>query len=111
MKNEFVAHIIDLLSPYGSIKARAMFGGYGIYKNDLIVGIIIQDELYFKVDAESTKAYENKESKPFSYESNGKKIKMSYWQVPPEIMEDQALLGDWLEGAYNVSLKAKSRKK
>ena len=36
------------------------------------------------------------DSEPFSYERNGKIIKMSYWKVPPEILEDQELLEQWL---------------
>ena len=106
MENEFVNYILDLLLPYGDISVRAMFGGYGIYNCDIIVGIIAQDELYFKVDKESAKYYENAGSKPFTYDAKGKRISMSYWQVPIEIMEDEELLGVWLERALRASFKA-----
>lgn len=88
-----------------------MFGGYGIYKDGIIAGIIIQDELYFKADPESAKDYDALGSKPFTYDANGKTIKMSYWQVPPDIMENDKVLGAWLEHAWQISLKAKSQKK
>ena len=48
-KSEFVNYIIDLLSPYGYIRVRSMFGGHSVYKDGVIVAIIIDDELYFKV--------------------------------------------------------------
>jgi len=47
------------------------------YICDIIVGIIAQDELYFKVDKESAKYYENAGSKPFTYDAKGKRISMS----------------------------------
>jgi len=106
-KNEFTNYVLDLLSPYGNIKARAMFGGYGIYKDGIIAGVIIKDELYFKADPESCLDYANAGSKPFSYDSSGKTVKMSYWQVPLEVMEDSELLGKWLERAWQISLKNK----
>ena len=37
----FVDYIIDCLSPYGNISARRMFGGYGLYLNQIIFAIII----------------------------------------------------------------------
>lgn len=110
MKNEFVNYVLDLLSPHGNIRARAMFGGYGIYKDGIIAGIIIQDELYFKADKESATDYEAAGSRPFSYLSNGKMVKMSYWLVPLDIMEDEKLIGEWLERSWRISFEAKRKK-
>ncbi len=81
-----------------------MFGGYGIYKCGIIIGIIVQNELYFKVDKESVKHYEDTGSKPFIYNSKGKKVRMSYWQVPLEIMADENLIGVCMESTWQASL-------
>jgi TfoX/Sxy family transcriptional regulator of competence genes len=43
-KSEFVNYIIDLLSPYGYIRVRSMFGGHSVYKDGVIVAIIVDDE-------------------------------------------------------------------
>ena len=110
-KSEFANHIVDLLSPYGYIKTRAMFGGYGVYKDSVIIGIIVNDELYFKVDNQSAEIYKSRGSKPFCYKARDKIISMSYWLVPLEIMEDELLLGSWLDGAYLVSLRTMNLKK
>ena len=88
-----------------------MFGGYGIYKDAIIVAIIVDDELYFKVDGQSVEAYRSKGSRPFCYKVRDKIISMSYWYVPLEIMEDEELLSNWLDRAYLVALNAKSKKK
>lgn len=59
-KSEFVNYIINLLSPYGYIRVRSMFGGYSVYKYGVIVAIIVDDELYFKVNEQSVYDYRSK---------------------------------------------------
>lgn len=76
-KSDFVTYVLDLLAPFGNVKARAMFGGYGIYLDTTIVGIVDDDVLYFKVDNTNREDYKKRQSTPFSYQSNGKKIEMS----------------------------------
>ncbi len=110
IKNEFVNYVIDLLSPYGHIKARAMFGGYGLYKDGIIVAIIADDELYFKVDKESIEVYKSRDSRPFCYKVRDKIINMSYWYVPLEVMENEKLLGNCLDMAYLATINAKNNK-
>jgi DNA transformation protein len=40
----------EILEPFGPLKIRAMFGGYGIYKDGIIFAIIGYNEVYFKAD-------------------------------------------------------------
>ena len=35
------------------IRVRSMFGGHSVYKDGVIVAIIVDDELYFKVNEQS----------------------------------------------------------
>jgi DNA transformation protein len=107
MSSNYVDYILEILSPYGEITARAMFGGHGIYKSSIITGLIIDDELYFKVDSSNKTQYEKLDSEPFTYEAKGKKATMSYWKVPMKILEDEDQLGLWLEQSYDISLKTK----
>ena len=49
-RNEFVEYTLELLADLGAVRARSMFGGYGLYLDDLMFGIIADDVVYFKVD-------------------------------------------------------------
>lgn len=40
----------DVLGHIDGISSRAMFGGWGIYLDKVIVGIIAEGELYLKAD-------------------------------------------------------------
>ena len=42
----FVAHCLELLSPLGEARARRMFGGHGLYVDDLFVAIVAGERLY-----------------------------------------------------------------
>lgn len=110
-KSEFLDHVLELLSEHDGIKARAMFGGYGIYKYGQIFALIIKDELYFKVDDTNREYFVSVGSAPFEYEKNGKKYYMSYYKTPAEIYDDQELLNSLVEASYQISYHQKSSKK
>ncbi len=109
MTSNYVSYILDLLSPFGDITSRAMFGGYGIYKDKVIVGIIVNDELYFKVDKTNQVQYEELDSVPFTYSKGDTVATMSYWKVPIEILEDEEQLPEWLENSFRISLNGKKK--
>ena len=47
---EYLAFIMDKLSPINGIGSRAMFGGYGIFCGDYMFALIAEDTLYLKVN-------------------------------------------------------------
>jgi len=85
-----------------------MFGGYGIYKNGLIFGLIIDNELYFKGDDIAVEFYKTYNSRPFTYSNkNDKIVTMNYWTVPPEAMEDKDKIVEWVNVALEAAVRAK----
>ena len=96
----------DLFGNIPGITSRAMFGGYGCYLNGKIFGIIADGKLYFKANADSIPAFEKYNCKPFQYSAKDRKrVTMSYWEVPEEVMEDSVLLEQWVYTAVTCSKK------
>lgn len=112
-KNDFVEYVVgDLLAGIRGVRARAMFGGHGIYKDDTIFGIVIEDVLYFKADASNRAQYEKLGSKPFTYLAKGsKKVSMSYWEVPAEVLEDRENLEGWASKSILINRTSTSKAK
>ncbi|MCP5322597.1 MAG: TfoX/Sxy family protein [Candidatus Paracaedibacteraceae bacterium] len=108
--SEDVTNIIDTLSTYGSITVRKMFGGYGVYKEGNIIGIIDDDQLYFKSTPETEAYYQSFGSAPFIYEGKNRPVKMSYWMVPDAVIKDPTHLKQWVETAYQASLSSQKKK-
>ena len=55
---EFRDFVLDQLARIPQLRAKAMFGGVGLYSADAFFGIVAADELFFKVDASNRSAYE-----------------------------------------------------
>jgi DNA transformation protein len=109
-QNEFIADLSDTLEPLGTFTSRAMFGGHGLYLNGLIVGMVVDEVLYFKVDDGNRADYKAAGSRPFTYhhEARNEPVQMSYWQVPPEVLERPPALREWALKAHAASVRAKA---
>jgi DNA transformation protein len=73
MTPPFVKYILDLLSDLGEVRSRAMFGGYGIYYDNVMIGLIANSVFYLKVDDGNRGPFEAKGSQPFTYHRKGLK--------------------------------------
>ena len=110
--SDFVDYVVhDLLSELRGIQARAMFGGWGVYNDGVIFAIIVDDQLYFKVDGTSKREYEKRGSRPFTYESRGKPIALSYWAVPADVIDDREAIKRWAEASCQISRQVTQARK
>ena len=64
---ELVVHACELFAPLGSIRTRAMFGGWGFYCNDLFFAIVANKTHYLKVDAEGAISSREPRGDPFRF--------------------------------------------
>ena len=111
MSQEYCDHLIDLFAPWAAVTAKAMFGGYGLYWQGQIFGIVVEDTLYLKVNDTNRTDYEAAGSEPFIYEAKDKRITMSYWYVPAEVFDDADMFCEWAEKAYRAAQQSKPKKK
>ncbi|MCB8820648.1 TfoX/Sxy family protein [Microvirga rosea] len=83
--------IRDVFQALGPIRIRRMFGGQGIYRDEVMFALEVRGELYLKADAETLPVFEELSSRPFSYQTrNGRTTVMSYWLMPEGALEDEA---------------------
>ena len=107
--NTFPEYVVsDVLSEVGGVTTRAMFGGYCVYKDGIVFGIIGNDELFFKVSETNIEDYKKAGSYQFEYTTKkGKTAKMNYWHVPDEVLEDKHEIVLWVNKAVKVALEKK----
>lgn len=109
--DSFLEFVLERLSIAGQVAAKPMFGGHGIYLEDVIFGMVVESVLYLKVDDSNIKDYIQAGMKPFSYEAkNGKPISMSYWCLPADILESNEDLPKWLNKAVEAAKNSKKNK-
>jgi len=99
-----------LLGHIDGIVSRAMFGGWGIYKDGLIFAIIIDGELYFKADATNRPDFEKLGSHPFVYKQGDQNSTLSYWLLPAEVQEDREMLMAFVNKSVAASQRSKTTK-
>ena len=56
--DSFREFVLEQLVGVHGIRARGMFGGIGLYADDVFFGIVAADTLYFKLDDTSRRDYE-----------------------------------------------------
>ncbi|MCH7689378.1 MAG: TfoX/Sxy family protein [Planctomycetes bacterium] len=107
--NEFVDFVLEMLSRLGGVRAKAMFGGHGIYYEGIMVGLIVGDVFYLKVDDQNWPTFEKAGSRPFSYRrKNAKKpVQLSYWEVPPFLFDDRDQLCDWALRSHAAAIRSR----
>ena len=110
-RNEYVAHVVDLLRGWAPVAVRRMFSGSGLYRGDVIFALVIGDVLYFKTDAVNRPAYEAAGMAPFSYVRAGRPaVITSYHAVPSDLLEGDGELAAWAEQAYAAALRVRQAK-
>ncbi len=105
----FAQRITALLTPMGPARARRMFGGFGIFMDDLMFALINGDRLYLKVDDETRPAFEGAGSEPFTYRRRGRDISMSYFSAPAGSLESMEALSPWAGLALAAARRARGR--
>jgi DNA transformation protein and related proteins len=107
--DSFKEFVLDQLSALPDVRAKAMFGAHGLYQGEHFFGILDEGRLFFKTDAASQADYAGRGMEPFTYESKGRVMTMSYHEVPPEILENPLEMVVWARRAIQVA--AAQRKK
>lgn len=105
MSRDYLDYLHDLFSAFAPVTTRAMFGGHGVYRDGTIIGIVIDETLYLKVDAQTRAAFEAEGCAPFVYESKGKAVPMSYWTVPDEALDSPQEFRAWAQRAWEAALR------
>ncbi|WP_355660982.1 TfoX/Sxy family protein [Halomonas salifodinae] len=108
--SDYTDYLGDVFAAFGPITVRRMFGGYGIYHDGLMFALVADETLYLKVDAQSLGDFEAQGLEPFVYVKGGRPVKMSYYQAPVAIFEDEALAADWARRAFAAALRTRAGK-
>ncbi|TFZ02766.1 TfoX family protein [Ramlibacter henchirensis] len=104
---DFAAYCTELLAPAGEVRCKRMFGGYGLYVDDVFVAIIAGDALYLKADEQTRPRFEAAGGHRFEYRRQGKLQGLAFWTAPAEAMDSPALMRPWVQLALDAALRAR----
>lgn len=107
----FVEHCLELLAPLGSVRSRRMFGGHGLYVDEIFIALIAAERLYLKVDAATRPRFEAEGCEPFVYDVKGQAHSLGYFSAPQEAIDSPALMLPWARLALEAALRARAAKR
>ena len=100
----------DLFRGLGPIRVRRMFGGHGVYADDLFFAIVTGGVLYLKADAVSAPQFTALGLERFSYVKQGRTMSMAYYAAPGEVYDDPDEALRWGRLAVEAALRANQHK-
>lgn len=106
VSEEFLDYVLDQFSAWGQVNARKMFGGVGLYRDGKMFGLIADDVAYLKVDDSNRSAFEQAGSCPFKPFPD-KPTTMSYFEIPPDVLESPDDLVQWAERSLAIQKGAR----
>ena len=104
-KQQTLDKVIALTAPLGAVTGKAMFGGFGVFCDGVMFGLITRaGDLYLKADDENRSAFEDAGLEKYG--------KMPYHQAPPGALDSWSALDPWASGALEAAQRgAKSKSK
>ena len=98
--NGFGEFLREQLAPLGRVTMRRMFGKTGVFCDGLMLGMVRDNTLYFRVDDDNRAAFKEAESfPPLSYEKKGGTIDLSFWRAPERLFDEPDELVTWARAA------------
>lgn len=107
MDKELIDYILELMSAIGSVSAKRMFGGSGIFLNGLMFALVADGVLYLKADNINKHQFIAFELAQFSYYKQKKEFKISYFQAPEEALENSDDMTYWANSSFSAALRSK----
>ena len=95
----------DLFASFGPIVLRRFFGGEGIYSGEVMIGMIFDDRIYFKTNADTRKAFLAEKTKPFTFKkhSTGETVVTGWFALPDRLYDEPDELAVWARAALGVA--------
>lgn len=103
----FVDFVIEQLAGLGAVESRRMFGGYGLFYGGLMIGLVARDVLYLKADDQTQEQFAATGARPFTYNKAGKLVTTSYYEAPPETLDDPGEMKLWAQRAYDAACRSR----
>ena len=103
---DYLDYVLEQLAGLSRVRARRMFGGVGLYSDDVFFAIITDDTVYLRTDAASRADFVARGMGAFRPYADRPEISMTYFEVPAEVLEDAAILVQWGRRAVAAGLAA-----
>ncbi|MBI3675503.1 MAG: TfoX/Sxy family protein [Proteobacteria bacterium] len=103
----------DLFASFGPIALCRFFGGEGICVGEAMIGMVFDDRIYFKTDAQTRAAFIAEKCKPFTFvkRKSGETVVTGWYALPERLYDDPDELAAWARTALGVVRRSPTEQK
>jgi DNA transformation protein len=106
----FAEFLREQFAPIGRITLRRMFGKTCVFCDGVMLAMVTENTLYFRVDDHNREMFKEVQSfPPLNYAKKGSTIDLSFWRVPERLFDEPEELIAWaraaLAAAHRVAAK------
>ena len=107
----FADFLREQLAPVGRVATRRMFGKTGVFCDGVMLGMVTENTLYFRVDDRNRALFEEAAAfPPLSYEKKGRTIDLSFWRMPERLFDEPDEFLGWARAALAAARRVASKR-
>ena len=107
----FAESLREQLAPLGHLTMRRMFGKTGVFCDGVMLGMVTENTLYFRVDDQNRMTLKEAESyPPLNYAKKGSTIDLSFWRVPERLFDEPDELVIWAQAALAAAHRVAAKR-
>jgi DNA transformation protein len=108
----FAEFLREQLAPLGHVTLRRMFGKTGVFCDALMLGMVRDNTLYFRVDDENRETFKEAEAyPPLNYTKKGGSIDLAFWRAPERLFDEPDELLTWARAALAAAARVAAKRK
>ena len=101
----------EALEPVGTVSMRRMMGAAVLYLDGMVFAVI-EDEIWFKADAESAAIWDAEGCERFTFTgSDGRTETMNYRRAPSDVYDDVEAMQHWAALAVEAGRRGAAKKR
>jgi len=110
--DSFAEFLHEQLAPLGPLTMRRMFGKTGLFCDGVMLAMVADNTLYFRVDDDNRAVFaEARSVPPLNYEKKGSTIDLSFWRVPERLFDEPDELVSWARVALAAARRVAAKRK
>ena len=96
----FAVFLREQLAPLGGVSLRRMFGKTGVFCDGVMLAMVSENTLYFRVDDQNRATFKEAEAfPPLNYAKRGQTIDLAFWRAPERLFDEPDELMAWARAA------------
>ena len=109
--DSFAEFLREQLAPLGRVTLRHMFGKTGVFCDGVMLGMVTENTLYFRVDDLNRATFKEAESfAPLNYDKKGGTIDLAFWRAPERLFDDPEELVTWARAALAAARRVAAKR-